>query len=40
MTMEVTRFANSDSWEIVSLARFGLGYRDGEAAAITFGLSV
>ena len=40
MRMEVTRFANSDSWEIVSMARFGMGYRDTEAAAISYGLSV
>jgi hypothetical protein len=40
MTIESTRFANSDSYEIVALTRFGLAYRDGEAAAITYGISV
>ena len=40
MTMEVTRFANSDSWEIVALARWGLAYRDTEAAAISYNLTV
>lgn len=40
MTMETTRFANSDSWEIVALTRWGLAYRDTEAAAITYGLTV
>jgi len=40
MTMEVTRFANADAWEIVCLARWGLAYRDTEAAAITYGLTV
>lgn len=39
-TIETTRFANSDSWEIVALVRFGLQYRDAEAAAITYGLNV
>jgi len=36
MTIELTRFANSDSYEIVALARFGLGYRDTEASAISY----
>lgn len=40
MTIETTRFANSDTWEIVALSRWGLGYRDTEAAAITYGLAV
>jgi hypothetical protein len=40
MTIETTRFANSDSWEIVALARVGLAYRDTDAAAITYGLTV
>lgn len=40
MTMELTRFANSDSYEIVALARFGLGYRDTEAAAISYNVGV
>ena len=40
MTMEVTRLARSDSWEIVSLMRFGLAYRDTEASAITYNVAV
>jgi hypothetical protein len=36
MTMEVTRFANSDSWEITALTRWGLGQRDTLAAAETY----
>jgi hypothetical protein len=40
MTMETTRFANSDSWEVVALTRFGLGQRDTEASAITYYVGV
>jgi hypothetical protein len=40
MTIETTRFANSDSWEIVALARWGLVYRDTDASALTYGLTV
>lgn len=40
MTMEVTRFANADAWEIVALARFGLGYRDTEASAISYNVGI
>lgn len=40
MTIEVTRFASSDSNEIVALMRFGLIYRDTSAAAITYNLTV
>jgi hypothetical protein len=40
MTMELTRFASSDTYEIVALARFGLAYRDTEAAAITYNVGV
>jgi len=40
MTMEVTRIANADSWEIVSFMRLGLGYRDLEASAITYNVGV
>jgi hypothetical protein len=40
MTMETTRFANSDSWEIVALARWGLGQRDTEASAVSFNVGV
>ena len=40
MTIELTRFANSDSYEIVALARFGLGYRDTEASAISYNVGI
>lgn len=40
MTIETTRIANADSWEIVALMRMGLGYRDNEASAITYNVSV
>jgi len=40
MTVELTRMANSDSWEIVALARFGMGYRDTEASAISYNVGV
>jgi hypothetical protein len=40
MTIETTRIANADSWEIVAWARVGLGYRDNEASGITYGLTV
>jgi hypothetical protein len=40
MTIETTRIANADSWEIVALARIGLAYRDGEASAISYNVGV
>ncbi len=40
MTLETTRIANADSWEVVALCRWGLAYRDTEAAAITYGVGV
>jgi len=41
MTIETTRIANADAWEIVALARLGLAYRDtSNAAAVTYGLTV
>lgn len=40
MTIETTRIANADSWEIVALARLGLGYRDTEASAILYNIGV
>lgn len=40
MTLEVTRFANSDSWEIVAHMRWGLVNRDNEASAITYYVAV
>jgi hypothetical protein len=40
MTLETTRLASSDSWEIVAHMRIGLAYRDGEASAITYNVGV
>lgn len=40
MTMETTRIANADSYEIVALCRLGLAYRDNEASAITYNVGV
>lgn len=40
MTMETTRIANADSWEIVCLMRWGCAYRDTEASAITYNVGV
>jgi len=40
ITMETTRFANSDSNEIVAMLRVGLKQRDTEASAITYGVTV
>lgn len=40
MTMETTRIANADSWEIVSLTRLGFGYRDNEASAILYNVGI
>jgi len=40
MTMETTRFANSDTNEIVAMMRIGLKQRDTEASAITYGVTV
>jgi glycosyltransferase involved in cell wall biosynthesis len=40
MTMETTRFANSDSNEIVAMMRCGLIQRDTEASAITYYVGV
>lgn len=40
MTMEVTRIANADSYEIVALARLGLAYRDSEASAISYNVGI
>lgn len=36
MTMELTRYARADAYEIVALMRCGLGYRDTTAAGITY----
>ena len=40
MKLETTRFANSDSNEIVAMMRVGLKQRDTEASAITYGVTV
>lgn len=40
MTLETTRIANADSWEIVALVRWGFINRDTEAAAITYNVGV
>ena len=40
MTMETTRIANADTYEIVALARMGLIQRDTEASAISYGITV
>ena len=40
MTMETTRIASADAWEVVALARWGLGQRDTEASAITYYVGV
>lgn len=40
MSMETTRIANADSWEIVALTRLGLGYRDNEASAILYNVGI
>lgn len=40
MTIETTRIANADAFEIVALARLGLAYRDAEASAITYNVGV
>jgi hypothetical protein len=40
MTIETTRIANADAWEIVALARLGLQSRSTSASSITYGLTV
>jgi hypothetical protein len=40
MTLETTRIANADSWEIVALIRWGMAYRDGEASAVTYNVGI
>jgi hypothetical protein len=40
MTLETTRIANADAWEIVALCRLGLAYRDTEASAITYNVGL
>lgn len=40
MTLETTRFAAADSTEIVAMMRFGMVYRDTEASAISYNVTV
>jgi hypothetical protein len=40
MTLEASRYPEADVSQIVAMLRFGLGYRDTEAAAITYNLTV
>ena len=40
MTMETTRYARADAWEIVALMTCGLAYRDTSASAITYYVGV
>jgi hypothetical protein len=40
MTLETTRIANADAWEIVAICRLGLAYRDSEAAAISYNVGL
>jgi hypothetical protein len=40
MTLETTRIANADSWEIVALVRWGMVNRDDEASAISYNVGV
>ena len=40
MTVESQRSPESDSTQIVALARWGLGYRDTDAAAISYNLTI
>ena len=40
MTVESQRIPESDATQIVALARWGLGYRDTDAAAISYNLTI
>lgn len=40
MTIESTRIARADAWEITALMRFGLKYRDTEASAISYNVGI
>lgn len=40
MTVETTRIANADAWEVVAWARVGLAYRDTEASSVSYGITV
>ncbi len=39
MTLETDRWPESDTNQIVAMVRWGLGYRDTEAAAVTYGIT-
>lgn len=39
LTLEVERWADADTNQIVAMARWGLAYRDTEASAITYGIT-
>jgi hypothetical protein len=40
MTLETTRIARADTTEIVALMRFGLIYRDSDASAISYNITL
>jgi hypothetical protein len=40
MTIESLRIPSSDATEIVAMARWGLGYRDNEASAISYNITI
>lgn len=40
MTLETTRVANADAYEVVAWSRVGLGYRDNEASSVSYNLTV
>lgn len=40
MTIETNRIAHADATEIVALARWGLAFRDNEASAISYGVTL
>ena len=40
MSLEVSRYPESDTNQIVAMLRFGLGYRDTDASAISYNLTV
>jgi len=40
MTIETVRVADADAYQLVAWMRVGMNYRDTEAAAISYGLTV
>ena len=40
MTLEVDRWPEADTNQIVAMLRFGLAYRDAEASAVTYNITV